>query len=110
MKKLKRILLLLILTFLLFTFTKNLFDYQKNLSFYESFKNDFEKARKNNIALRTQILKNKDPQVVEETIRDNLNLLKPNEVSIIIPTPTPQPKPITPAPGPIYQQWLNLLF
>lgn len=96
--------------FLFFSLTKNVFDYRKNLRFYQNIKEDYEKEKKTNITLKTQILKNKDPQELEKTIRNELNLLKDGEMTIIVPTPTPVPRAITPTPPPVYKQWFNLLF
>jgi len=47
---------------------------------------------------------------VEKNIRQKLNLLKPNEIAIILPkiTPTPSPTPII--KNPPYQQWWKLFF
>lgn len=100
----------LLFLFLVFSLTRNLFEYKKNSSFYESYKNEYDKAKKENTSLKTQIIKNSDPNQVEKTIRNKLNLSKPDEVAVIIPNPTPTTIAITPTPAPAYQQWLNLFF
>lgn len=102
--------LYVLFVFLLFSLIKNLFDYQKNLRFYEGMKQDLREEKKTNITLKTQILRNRDPQELEKTIRNKLNLLKESEMTIIISTPTPAPRAVTPTPPPVYKQWLNLLF
>lgn len=110
MKMLKKIVVTVIVIFLFFSLTKNIFDYRKTLDFYQSFKQDYQQEKQKNIALRTSLLKNKDPQQVEKTIRNQLNLLKPGEIAVIIPSPTPTPIKITPTPKPVYRQWFEVFF
>jgi cell division protein FtsB len=108
--QIKKVFFFFIFSLLLFSLIKNVFDYQKTLHFFEGFKKDYEKEKKNNIALKTRILKNSDPVEVEETIRNKLNLSKDGEWAVIIPEPTPTPTVITPTPLPIYKQWLKTFF
>lgn len=110
MKTIRSAFFAILLIFLFFSLTKTVFDYQKTVRFYQSFKEDLEKEKKRKIILQTQILKNKDSSAVEKTIRDQLNLLKPDEISVIIPHPTPTPKIVTPTPPPIYIQWWKTFF
>ncbi len=110
MKLVKRVLLTILLLFLFFSLSKNIFDYQKTLSYYQSFKDEYEKEKKQKITLQTQVLKNTDPAEIEKTIRNKLNLLRPGETSVIIPNLTPTPFVPTPTPAPIYQQWLYTFF
>ncbi len=110
MKIVKRIIFAILIIFLFFSLTKNIFDYKKTLNFYQSFKNDYEKEKKRQISLQTQALKNSDKNAIEKTIRDKLNLLKPDEIEVIIPIPTPTPIIITPPPAPVYKQWLQVFF
>lgn len=110
MKSLRRAFLVILLIFLFFSLTKTVFDYQKTIKFYQSFKEDFDKEKKRKITLQTQILKNKDPNEIEKTIRNQLNLLKPDEISVIIPNPTPTPQIVSPTPPPIYVQWWKTFF
>lgn len=110
MKKLKTFIVALLFLFLFFSLTRNIFDYQKNLAFYKSFKNEYEEERKKKAQLQTETMKSKDLNTIEKTLRNKLNLLKPGEISVIIPNPTPTPKIITPTPAPVYQQWLNTFF
>lgn len=110
MRLFQKIFLLLIVLFLFFSLTKNFFDFRKSLDFYLNFKNDYLYEKKKNIELKTELIKEKDPHEIEKTIRNKLNLFKPNEKAIILPnlklsvTPTPTPTP------PIYKQWLNLFL
>ena len=106
----RKILLFTVVLFLFFSLSKNILDYRKTLSFYDSFKKDYEKEKKTNITLQTEILKNNDPNELEKTIRNKLSLLKNNEVAVIIPEPTPTPAPIKKPVLPIYQQWFKVFF
>lgn len=107
---LRRIVFFLLLLFFFFSLTKNLFDHYSKVSFYQSYLNDYEKEKKRNTTLKTQLLKKSDVSEVEKTIRNKLNLLKEDEVAIILPQPTPTPIIITPTPFPNWLQWKNVFF
>lgn len=106
----KRVLYIIIVLFLFFSLTKNLFDYGSSVQFYEGYKKDFEDQKKKNLVLKTSILKLKDPNELEKTIRNKLNLTKEGEVAIIVPEPTKALKAPSPTPAPFYLQWWNALF
>ncbi len=108
MKILKNILLVIFVLFLGSSLIKNIFDYRDKLNFYQQYQQAYNQERQQNVALQTEILKKKDPNELEKTIRNKLNLLRPNEVSVILPNPTPTPIIITPTPAPNWRQWLNL--
>ena len=110
MKLIRRVVFFLLLLFFFSSLTKNLFDYRRRLSFYEEYKRDFEKEEKRNIELKTEVLKKSDPNEIEKTIRNKLNLLKPDEVAIILKQPSPTPVVITPTPLPNYLQWWKVFF
>lgn len=110
MKLAKRILYTIIVLFLFFSLTKNLFDYGNSVQFYESYKKDYEEQKKKNLTIKTNILKSKDPNELERTIRNKLNLTKEGEVAIIVPEPTVVPTTPTPLPLPNYQRWWNVFF
>lgn len=110
MKILRKIVFFLLALFFLSSLSKNLLDYRKKIAFYEDFKKDYEKEKKRNIELKTQVLKKSDPSEIEKTIRNKLNLLKPDEVAIILKQPTPTPLVITPTPLPNYLQWWKVFF
>lgn len=110
MKLLYNIFLFFLIVFLFSALTKNIFDYRKNLRFYQSYKKEYELEKKENISLKTQILKKNDPDELEKTIRNKLNLSKPNEVTLIIPNPAPTPAVITPTPLPNWQRWYEVFF
>lgn len=107
---LRKLFFVLIIIFLFSSLTKNIFDYQKNKQFYKDFRVDYDAEKKKNLTLRTHILKQSDTYELEKTIRDKLNLLKPNEVSIIIPNPTPTPVVVIPTPLSNWQQWWIIFF
>lgn len=107
---LRRIMIGILLFFLFTSLIKNFYEYRKNYNFYESYKNNYEKAKKENSELKTEIVKQNDPAELEKTIRNKLDLVKPNETAVIVPLPTPTPIIITPTPLPPYQQWFHLFF
>lgn len=110
MKILRKIVFFLLLLFFFSSLTKNLFDYKSKLSFYQSYLKDYEKEKKRNVELKTQLLKKSDPNEIEKTIRNKLNLLKPDEVALMLPQLTPTPVLITPTPLPNYLQWWKVFF
>jgi len=110
MKSIKTVLVLLFLLFLVSSLTKNIIDYQKKLQFYEDYKSEYESEKKRNITLKTEVLKNSDLNEIEKTLRNKLNLLKPNEIAIIVPTPTPTVSTLTPIPLPPWQQRKELFL
>ncbi len=96
--------------FLLFSLYKNFSGFRKNIEFYESYKTQLDKAKKENTRLKTAKLQTTSLREIEKTIRNKLNLLKPNEIAVIVPPPSPTPTPaITPA-IPVYRQWWNTFF
>lgn len=106
----KKILFTLLIIFLFFSLTKNFFDFQKNKQFYQGYKDNYEKERKKNIELKTTMLKKSSFYEIEKIIRNKLNLLRPGELAIIIPSPAISPSPIPVSPPPVYQQWLNIFI
>ena len=100
MKLIRKIGFVLLLLFLSSSLLRNILDY----------KNDYEKEKKRNIELKTEVVKKKSLTEVEKTIRDKLNLLQPNEIAIILPTPSPSLISVTPTPAPNWQQWWQLFF
>jgi len=102
MKLIKKILLILLLLFLFSSLLRNIIDYKNKYQFYLGYKNDYEREKKKNIELKTEVVKKKSLTELEKTIRDKLNLLRPNEVAVILPTPTKTPQP---TPTPILSNW-----
>lgn len=110
MKLIKNIIFLCLLLFLFSSLLKNLFSYKSRLQFYQQFKKNFDKEKKRNIELKTGVVRKKSQEEIEKTIRNNLNLLKVNEVAYIIPSPPKIPVTITPTPLPNWRQWWELYF
>ena len=84
--------------------------YRNKVAFYQNYLNDYEKEKRRNVELKTELLKKSDPNEIEKTIRNKLNLLKPDEVAIILKQPSPTPVIITPTPLPNYLQWWEVFF
>lgn len=110
MKLIKNVIFLFLLIFLFSSLLRNLFNYKSKLQFYQQYKQNFDKEKKRNIELKTEIVRKKSQEEIEKTIRNNLNLLKDNEVALILPFPTKTPVSITPAPLPNWRQWWELFF
>jgi len=110
MANVRRLLLYLFLIFIIISLIKNIIDYRKKYNFYLGFKQDFEKEKKKNIEYKTEYLKKTDHNELEKTIRNRLNLSKPDELVVIMQRPTPTPFIITPTPLPNWRQWMNLYF
>jgi cell division protein FtsB len=110
MKLIKNIIFLFLLIFLFSSLLKNLFSYKSKLDFYQQFKQNFNKEKKRNIELKTEVVRKKSQEEIEKTIRNDLNLLKDNEIALIIPSPTKMPSLISPTPLPNWRQWWELFF
>jgi len=110
MKLIKNIIFLLLLLFLFSSLLRNLFSYKSKLDFYQQFKQEFEKAKKRNTELKTEVVRKKSTEEIEKTIRNDLNLLKDNEVALIIPLPTKMPVSPSPIPLSNWKQWWKLYF
>ena len=108
MKIVRNIILICFVLFLFSSLVRNLFDYRNKLQFYDEYKKEYEKEKKENTALKTEVLKKTSQSELEKTIRNKLNLLKPDEVAVILPSPTPIPITHTPTPLPNWMQWWKL--
>lgn len=102
--------LVLLSIFLFFSLTKTIFDYHNTLTFYQGYKDEYEAAHHNHIALQTKILRSSDENELEKTIRNKLNLLKQNEIAVIVPLPSLTPTVLTPTPAPPYRQWESVFL
>ena len=108
MKIIGKTIVSLIFLFLFFLLTRSLVNYQTKFSFYKQIENNYQQKKKENINLKTGILRAKEKTNLEKTIRNKLGFLKKNEIAIIIPKITPSPTIITPPPLPNWQQWLRV--
>ncbi|PIV09613.1 hypothetical protein COS31_04725 [Candidatus Roizmanbacteria bacterium CG02_land_8_20_14_3_00_36_15] len=110
MRWLKNIFLIFLIIFFSSSLIRNVVNYQNRIAFLKRFKSEVEKEKKKKLTLQTEILKKSDFYELEKTIRNKLNLARPDEVAIILPPPTPTPTIITPTPLPNWQQWWQLFF
>ena len=108
MKLIRNIILIIFVLFLFTSLVRNVFDYRDKLQFFQEYKNAYDKEIKENTTLKTEVLKKTSQTELEKTIRNKLNLLKPNEVAIMLPSPTPIPYIPTPTPLPNWIQWWKL--
>lgn len=109
MKKLQTIFFIFVAAFLFYSLTKNFFSYKEKVSFYQGMQDEYNKEEDRNKKLKSDIQKGSDYYYVERNIREKLNLLQEDEISLIIPpiTPTPTPTPVIVRKP--HQQWLDLV-
>lgn len=101
---------LIVLFFLVVSLIRNVADYQHNLSFYEQTKENFEKAYKKNKELRVSKQSGLSPFEIEKSLRNKQNLLRKDEIIVIVPSPSPALAPsIRPTEYPI-RQWIRVFF
>lgn len=106
----KKVFFVLLIIFLFSSLIPNVFNYRNKMTFYQQTKKELEEEKKRQIELKTEIVKKKSVEEVEKNIRNKLNLLKENEVAIIIPLPTQYPR-LTPTPILAnWQQWWRVFF
>src|SRR4030042_5544054 len=97
---LKNVFLIFLVIFLSSSLIRNIFDYQKKIDFYKKYQTELALEKKKKLSLQTEVLKKTDPYELEKTIRDKLNLSRPDELSVILPQPSPRPTIINPPPLP----------
>lgn len=102
--------LICFMLFLIYSLSKNIFDYQKKMRFYEDYTMNLQKEKDVNKKLKSDIVKTSDYYSAEKKIRQRLNLLKPDEIALILPHSTPSPTPPTLLNQPIFQRWWELFF
>ncbi|KKQ37605.1 MAG: hypothetical protein US54_C0030G0012 [Candidatus Roizmanbacteria bacterium GW2011_GWA2_37_7] len=108
MRLLRKLFLYGLVIFFILSLTKNIIEYQKNLGFYNEYKNEYTEEKKQNIELKTQLVKAQDINEFEKIVRNKLNLHKSNETIIVVPNPAPTTLTPTPTLPPTYRQWLNV--
>jgi cell division protein FtsB len=109
-KLIKKAVIFFFIIFLIYYFSQNILDYKKKFNFYENYKKDYQDELEKNKKLKSEILKNQDYYTIEKNIRQKLNLLRPNEIAIILPQTTPTPSPAPKIEKPVCQQWIELFF
>lgn len=89
---------------------RNIFSYLDKRNFYSEIEQEYREELDTNKKLKSELKKNSNSYLVEKEIRDQLQLLKPNEKTVILPNITISP---TPSPTPIkkpYEEWRDLLL
>lgn len=110
MKIVRRGVVLIIFIFLTYSLIKNVSEFRKNIQFYDNYQNQLKDAEQTKARLMTQKTLKTSPRAIEKTIRNQLNLLRENEVAVIVPPPSPTPTPIITPAVPVYRQWWNAFF
>ena len=100
----------IVLFFLVVSLIRNVADYQRNLSYYDQIKNNFNKANSENKSLKVHKQADSSPFEIEKNLRNKQNLIRANEVIVIIPSPSAAPTPILRPTEPPYKQWARLFF
>lgn len=80
------------------------------MEFYEGYKTEYQKQQKQKKALESELAKANDYYVVEKNIRERLNLLKPDEIAVILPKLSLSPSPTPIIDKPPHTQWLELFM
>ena len=106
----KKVVLLFLIAGLIYSLSKNIVEYQKKTAFFSSYQEEYDKQKKKKRELQSEIAKSKDYYLVEKNIREKLNLLRPDEVSVILPRPTIFPSPTPLAVKPAHEQWIELFW
>jgi len=108
MKLINKLFLGILILILISSFIKNFINFQEGKKFFEQYKKKYEEEKKKNTQLKTQILKQTNVYEIEKKIRNELNLLQPDEITILLPKikniPPPTPTPVLPN----WKKWLNL--
>ena len=106
----RKVVFFIVLCFLVISLIRNIADYGRNISFYDQTKNNYAKALIENKELKMQKQSSSSPFEVEKNLRNKQNLLRKDEIILIIPSPSPLPTPfIRPTEYP-YRQWMRLFF
>jgi hypothetical protein len=106
----RKVAFLVVFFFLVISFVRNVFDYQRNLSFYDQTKENFTKALLKNKNLKVQKRADSSPFEIEKSLRNKQNMLRKDEIIVIVPSPSPIPTPIIRPTEAPYKQWINLFF
>ncbi len=108
MNRIKKIFVVFIFFLLLNGLIKSFSSFREKYQFYLNFKNEYEKLKKRNIELKTDLLRKNDLAEIEKKAREKLNLGKKDETVVILSYPTPTPTIITSTPKPNWKQWLGV--
>ncbi len=106
----RKIVFFIVLFFLVISLIRNVADYQRNISFYDQTKDNFNKSLLENKQLKVNKQAGSSPFEVEKSLRNKQNLLRENEIIVIVPSPSPLPTPIVRPSEYPYRQWMRLFF
>ena len=106
----RKIVFLIVLLFLVVSLIRNVADYQRNISFYDQIKSNFDKAFLENKSLKVHKQAGSSPFEIEKSLRNKQNLLRENELMVIIPSPSAVPTPYLRPTDLPYKQWARLFF
>lgn len=109
-KTLHGIFFLFIALFLVGSLTRNIFSYKDKTTFHAQLKAEHDEEKALNKKLKSDVKKSSDYYYVERQIRERLNLLQEDEISIIIPDITPHPTPTPLVKKKPYEMWLDLVI
>lgn len=110
MRLIRNIIITFVALLLLVSLSKNILSYKDKRAFFNEYGHEYKAELYTNKKLKSELKKSSDSYVVEKEIREQLQLLKPNEVAVILPNITIQP---TPTPTPVkkpYEEWRDLLL
>lgn len=108
--RLQKIITILIAIGLIYSLSKNIIEYYQKIKFYQTYEQELQAQKRKQLQLKSEIAKSKDYYFVEKNIREKLNLLKADEIEVILPKPTIYPTPTPFIKKPAYKQWIDLLF
>jgi len=100
----------IVLLFLIISLIRNATDYQRNISFYDQTKSNYNKALLENKELKVHKQASSSPFEVEKNLRNKQNLIRNNEIVIIVSSPSLAPTPFVKPTEPPYKQWIRLFF
>ena len=106
----RKIVFLIVLLFLVISFVRIALDYQRNISFYDQIKNNYNKALLENKELKVHKQAGSSAFEVEKNLRNKQNLLRENEIIVIVPPLSPFPSPFVQPTDYPARQWMRLFF
>ncbi len=104
----KSIFLIIVSLFLFYSLAKSLFIFNDRFKIYQRLEQKKKKLEKKKVELQTRIKKAESLDYLEKKIRNDLQLVLPNETVVILSYPTPTPVKPTPTPLPIPLQWVEI--
>jgi len=106
----RKVVFIIVLLFLVISLIRNVADYQRNISFYDQIKGNFDKAFFENKTLKVHKQAGSSPFEIEKNLRNKQNLIRENELVVIIPSPSTIPTPYARPTEAPYKQWITLFF